>query len=188
MSSEILEEVRDFVQIWWASFREESTGRLRPAGGTGVSDTHGITGVDYAPLTAWAKGNSVSTDQHTIHDFVEYFEMLFNRMKEYVVRKDVEGKATGVAGLYYRDFTRKGQLVAGRGSRKYSVGSPTDKAEKVEVLTCRLLEPTCWNFILMAQLVLLTGNQQLLMNFKPQIGNVCTTTKPSFEAVALFIS
>lgn len=139
MSSEILEEVNDFVRIWWSSFREESSGRLRPAGGTSVSDTHGITGVDYAALTAWAKGNSVSTDQHTIHDFVEYFEMLFNRMKEYVVRKDVHGKANGIAGLTYRDFTRKGQLVAGRGSRRYNVGSPTDKAEKVEVLACRLL-------------------------------------------------
>lgn len=139
MSSEILDEVNDFVKIWWDSFQEESSGRLRPAGGVGVSDAHGVSGVDYTGLTAWAKGNSVSTDQHTIHDFVEYFEMLFNRMKEFVVRKDVSGKATGIAGLTYKDFTRKGQLVAGRGSRKYQVGSPTDKAEKVEVLTCRLL-------------------------------------------------
>ena len=139
MSSEILDEVNDFVKIWWASFQEESSGRLRPAGGIGVSDAHGVSGVDYTGLTAWAKGNSVSTDQHTIHDFVEYFEMLFNRMKEFVVRKDVSGKASGIAGLTYKDFTRKGQLVAGRGSRKYQVGSPTDKAEKVEVLTCRLL-------------------------------------------------
>ena len=88
MSSEILDEVNDFVKIWWDSFQEESSGRLRPAGGVGVSDAHGVSGVDYTGLTAWAKGNSVSTDQHTIHDFVEYFEMLFNRMKEFVVRKD----------------------------------------------------------------------------------------------------
>lgn len=139
MPSDILDEVNDFARIWWASFIEESSGRLRPAGGTGFTDAHGITGVDYDALTAWAKGNSVSTDQHTIHDFVEYFEMLFNRMKEFVVRKDVDGKATGIAGLTYRDFTRKGQLVARSGSRKYAVGSPTDKAEKVEVLTCWLL-------------------------------------------------
>ena len=129
MSSEILDEVNDFVKIWWDSFQEESSGRLRPAGGIGVSDAHGVSGVDYTGLTAWAKGNSVSTDQHTIHDFVEYFEMLFNRMREFLVEQDIKGKSSGLAGLTYKDLDKKGALRS-RGGRKYGPGRQRTRQEK----------------------------------------------------------
>lgn len=138
MTVDIARELEDFTDIWNRTFFHPETGRVRPAGGTTVKDGDGIEGVDYAELIAWTKGNSVSTDQHTIHDFVEYFDMLFAKMRDHLMLVDL-GKEPDLAGLTYRDFTKKGQLVAGRGSRRYNAGWPTDKGEKVEVLLCQLL-------------------------------------------------
>ncbi len=133
----VIQELNDFVEIWNKTFVDPDTGRNRPAGGTSFTDGDGISGVDYSELIAWAKGNSVSTDQHTIHDFVEYLDMLFSRMREHLINID-RGNKPGLAGLTYRDFTKKGQLVANR-SRRYAAGSPTMKGQIVEILLCRLL-------------------------------------------------
>ena len=138
MSQEIVDECNDFVDIWDRTYYDKSTGELRPAGGPFTVSPSGIPGANYDELIAWAKGNSVSTDQHSIHDFVEYFEMLFNRMREFLVEQDIKGKSSGLAGLTYKDLDKKGALRS-RGGRKYGPGAPTDKARKIEVLACRLL-------------------------------------------------
>ena len=137
MVEQIGQELDDFIQIWNKTFVDPDTGRNRPAGGTSFTDGDGISGVDYSELIAWAKGNSVSSDQNTIHDFVEYLDMLFSRMREHLINID-RGKKPGLAGLTYRDFTKKGQLVANR-SRRYAAGDPTLKGQIVEILLCRLL-------------------------------------------------
>ena len=138
MIQEIVDECNDFVDIWDRTYYDKSTGDLRPAGGPSTVSSSGVPGANYDELIAWAKGNSVSTDQQSIHDFVEYFEMLFNRMKEFLVEQDIKGTSSGLAGLTYKDLDKKGALRS-RGGRKYGPGAPTDKARRIEVLASRLL-------------------------------------------------
>jgi hypothetical protein len=138
VSEEILDECNDFVDIWDRTYYDKSTGELRPAGGPFTVSSSGVPGANYDELIAWAKGNSVSTDQHSIHDFVEYFEMLFNRMREFLVEQDVKGTSSGLAGLTYDDLDKKGALRS-RHNSSYGAGVPTPKARIIEVLACRLL-------------------------------------------------
>jgi len=135
----IISELNEFYRIWKATFTDPLTGKTRPAGGVGVTDGDGIQGVDYTDLIAWTKGNSVSTDQHTIHSYVETFDMLIRRRREHLQRLESGLPPRKVAGVTYRDFDKKGRLIA-LGGRGYSPGDRTKFGKEVEVLLTMLLD------------------------------------------------